>query len=87
MTNREQGSGNLDQESDRMKQLLQSAIPPVGDEPDTHRDLWPAMLRRLYEQTARGPASVPWFDWALAGALLALAAAAPHTIPVILYYL
>jgi hypothetical protein len=45
------------------------------------------MLRRMDEESALGAGSIPWFDWALAGGLLAFAAVAPRTIPVILYYL
>ena len=44
-------------------------------------------VRRMDQPSARGAASVPWFDWALAGGLVAFAAIAPRTIPVILYYL
>jgi hypothetical protein len=87
MKSREQGSGNRDHELDRVGRLLRSALPPVLDEPERNRDLWPSMLRRLDEQVSRGAGSVPWFDWALGGALLAFAAIAPRTIPVILYYL
>ena len=81
------GTRIKDQEGDRMTVLLQSAIPRVGEDAELPRDLWPAMLRRMDEPTARGVASVPWFDWALAGGLVAFAALAPRTIPVILYYL
>jgi hypothetical protein len=70
-----------------MKGLMRSALAPVGAESELHRDLWPAMLRRMEEQASRGPGSVPWLDWALGGALLAFAVIAPRTIPVILYYL
>lgn len=70
-----------------MTLLLKSAVPRVGDDADLLRDLWPAMLRRIDEQSSRGASSVPWFDWALAGGLVAFAALAPRTIPVILYYL
>ena len=70
-----------------MKQLLREALPPVGADVEADRDLWPAMLRRMEEPNARIAASVPWFDWALAGGLVAFAAIAPRTIPVILYYL
>lgn len=87
MKNREQEPGLSDRETDRIEHLLRSAFPAVGDRTEPQRDLWPVMLRRMDEQASRGAASVPWFDWALGGALLALAAAAPHTIPVILYYL
>ena len=85
MNDREQGSGNKD--LNRVRNLLKSAVPPVGDEREPDRDLWPAMLRRMDEETSRGAAKVPWFDWALGGALVAFAAVAPRTIPVILYYL
>ena len=70
-----------------MKHLLQSVLPAVGDDANLDRDLWPAMLRRMDEQSVRGAASVPWFDWALAAGIVAFAAVAPRTIPVILYYL
>jgi hypothetical protein len=85
--NRDQEIGIRDQEADRMTLLLKSAMPRVEDDADLPRDLWPAMLRRMDEPSARGVASVPWFDWALAGGLVAFAAIAPRTIPVILYYL
>jgi len=84
---KEQGTGIRDQETERMKQLLQSALPPIGADAEPDRDLWPAMLRRMDEPNAIRTASVPWFDWALAGGLVAFAAIAPRTIPVILYYL
>jgi hypothetical protein len=87
MKNRDQGIVARDQEVDGMERLLRSALPPVDDDPEVDRDLWPAMLRRMDEQALRGPRSVPWFDWALGGALLAFVAMAPRTIPVILYYL
>lgn len=74
-------------EIEHMKQLLRSTIPAIGDNVEPDRDLWPAMLRRMDDQGTRGVASIPWFDWALAGGLLAFAAIAPRTIPVILYYL
>ena len=70
-----------------MKQLLRSALTPIGDDTEPDRDLWPAMLRRMDQPSAGLAASVPWFDWALAGGLVAFAAIAPRTIPVILYYL
>ena len=84
---RDQGTGIRDQEADRMTVLLRSALPRVGDDADLPRDLWPTMLRRMDEQSARGASSIPWFDWALAGGLVAFAVIAPGTIPVILYYL
>jgi len=66
-----------------MEQLLREALPPVGDPVGLEHDLWPAMLRKLDER----PGRVPWFDWALIGALAALIAAFPAAIPVLMYYL
>ena len=87
MMNREKRIGNGDQERSRMEQSLKSALPRVGDDAGLDRDLWPAMLQRMDQESVRGAARVPWFDWALAGGLVAFAALAPRTIPVILYYL
>ncbi len=74
-------------EQDRMKRLLQQALPPVGATPEPPRDLWPAVLNRL---RARQPGPIPawaWFDAALLAGLVAVGAAFPGVIPVILYYL
>jgi hypothetical protein len=70
-------------DEDRMKKLLQQALPPVDGEPEPRRDLWPAVLRGL---DAR-PAATPWFDWALLAGLAGLAVFFPTAIPVLLYYL
>ena len=86
MKNTDEQSGNGDQELERMKDLLRRAMPPVAEQA-MDRDLWPAMLRRMDEQAARGAASVPWWDWALVSGLVAFAAVVPRSIPVILYYL
>lgn len=84
---REQRTEIREQEPDRVEQVLKSALPRMDDEPGLDRDLWPAMLRRMNRESFRGTARVPWFDWALAGGLVAFAAIVPRTIPVILYYL
>jgi hypothetical protein len=75
------------QESEWIKGMLRDALPPIEENPMPDRDLWPAMLRRIDQGSRRVAVTVPWFDWALAGGLVALAAIAPRTIPVILYYL
>ena len=85
MTDREQGAESREQE--HIKRMLREALPPFGADAEPDRDLWPAMLRQMDEQTSRAAASVPWFDWALAGGLLAFVSIVPRTIPVILYYL
>ncbi|MGA9586321.1 MAG: hypothetical protein WBQ95_13385 [Terracidiphilus sp.] len=86
MNNGDHESGIGDQD-EQIKQMLREALPPLDANAEAGRDLWPAMLRRMDEQNERGAGSVPWFDWALAGGLVAFAAIAPRTIPVILYYL
>jgi len=70
-------------DEDRLKKLLQQALPPIESEAEPGRDLWPAVLRRLDAQ----PAATPWFDWALLAGLVGLAAFFPTAIPVFLYYL
>jgi hypothetical protein len=87
MKSRDHADQSRDEELQRVEQLLRNSLPSVGSEPEPDRDLWPTMLRRMDEQALRGAAAVPWFDWVLGGALLAFAAVAPRTIPVILYYL
>ncbi len=68
---------------DRIKKLLQAALPPLENEPEPSRDLWPAMLRQL----DAGTVAPPWYDWALLAGLLGLAGLFPTAIPVLLYYL
>jgi hypothetical protein len=79
------------QDEDRIKQLLQQALPPVDSEAEPARDLWPAVLRRLDAEPAaaqrRLATSTPWFDWALLAGLIVFAASFPGMIPVFLYYL
>jgi hypothetical protein len=75
-------------DEDRMKKLLQQALPPVEAEPEPGRDLWPAMLRRLDARPAAPPLiSWVWFDAALLAGLAAFAIFVPASIPVFLYYL
>jgi len=45
----------------QIHEALRQSFPPVNTE--LHRDLWPAVLRKL---DAR-PVRVPWYDWALIG--------------------
>ena len=73
-------------DQDRIQKLLREALPPM-QAAELGRDLWPPMLRRLEQNPRAVLKSVPLFDWALAGALVAFAAFAPTTIPVLLYYL
>ncbi len=78
---------------DRMKELLQQALPPVEADAEPARDLWPAMLGRLDDESIAPGLSVragfnwAWFDGALAAGLVVLVASFPAAIPLLLYYL
>lgn len=71
-----------EQDDKEVREFLKRAITPVAD-PELRRDLWPEMLQKL----SRQPASVPWFDWALAAILSALVIVFPGSIPALLYHL
>ncbi len=78
---------------DRMKKLVKQALPQVAADAEPTRDLWPAMRRRLDEESAMpaSPARVgfnwAWFDGALAASLMLLVVYFPSAIPLLLYYL
>ena len=70
-------------DEDRMKQLLQRALPPMEADGEPGRDLWPALLKRLDAGSARAP----WYDWALLAGIGVLTVCFPASIPLLLYYL
>jgi hypothetical protein len=72
-----------DYELDEMKKLLKEALPPIGEDGELRRDLWPGMLRRLDERTMR----VPWWDWALLAGMSLVLLIFPRIIPALLYQL
>ncbi|MGA2349083.1 MAG: hypothetical protein ABSF70_01510 [Terracidiphilus sp.] len=82
-----------ERDEERMKKLLQQALPPVKVDAEPDGDLWPAMLRRLDEKPAAPPRirwawmNELWFDGALLAGLIGLAAFFPASIPLLLYYL
>ena len=64
------------------EELLKAALAPVKDlEPG--RDLWPAMRRRIDEETIR----VPIWDWALVAAVIVWIAIYPQGALALLYHL
>jgi len=73
---------DTNQQLQAMRKLLKAAVPPVT-EVEPPRDLWPRMLRRL--ETV--PAPVPWWDWALLGATVAVLCAFPSALPALLFHL
>jgi hypothetical protein len=74
-------------EDDDLRALLKSALPPVDDV--RHRDLWPQMLARLESSPplASRAKRVPWLDWVLAAAALALMLLFPGVLPMLLFHL
>jgi len=77
-------------DQDRLKKLLQRALPPADTDAEPSRDLWPFILRRLGEDPVAPVQSGfnwAWFDGALAAGLLLLIVSFPAAIPVLLYYL
>lgn len=84
-------TGNRDQGTEGghgLERLLRRAVPPVAEDAEGDRDLWPAMRARLHSAEARtGIRAVPWFDWALAAGVALFAVAVPTAVPVLLYYL
>jgi hypothetical protein len=68
-------------DDEQIREALKRSFPPVDQE--LHRDLWPAMLRRL-EKPAR---VVPWYDWALAAALVGMLLFFPKLALLLAYHL
>ena len=72
----------MNEHDDRqIRDALQQSFPAVNTE--LHRDLWPAVLRKL---DAR-PARVPWYDWALIGLSTSVLLFFPQLILVFAYHL
>jgi hypothetical protein len=70
-----------EQDDRRIREALQQSFRPVNTQ--LHRDLWPAVLRKL---DAR-PARVPWYDWALIGLAASVFLFFPQLILVFAYHL
>lgn len=64
-----------------IRAALRAAFPPMDTE--LHRDLWPAMLRRLEEPARR----IPWYDWVLAGGLAGVSVLFPRLMLLFAYHL
>lgn len=71
------------QDEEDIKRVLREAFPPLGHTAELRRDLWPVMMRRIEDQQA----NVPWYDWALAAAILALAVLFPKMALLFAYHL
>ena len=72
----------MNESDERMRKLLREAMGPVAD-PELKRDLWPRMQARLDDR----PVHVPWWDWALAAAVVLCLLLFPAAIPAVLYQL
>ena len=71
----------IEHDDRQIREALRQSFPPVNTE--LHRDLWPAVLRRL---DAR-PVRVPWYDWALIGLSTSMFLFFPQLILVVAYHL
>lgn len=71
---------------DDVRAILKKGFPRIraADE-EPCRDLWPAMLRKLDAHTV--PQRIPWYDWALLGALAGTLAFFPTSILLFMYHL
>lgn len=70
------------EEEKELKALLKREFSPLQNA-ELRRDLWPQMARRLEAR----PVRVPWFDWVLAAAAIAVLLLFPGAIPALLYQL
>lgn len=68
-------------DEEEIRKALRAAFSPVDTE--LHRDLWPAMLRRMEEPALK----IPWYDWALAGGLAGATVFFPRLILLFAYHL
>jgi hypothetical protein len=68
-----------------MREALKLAFPAVDQE--LQRDLWPLMLRRMDKAKAKARPSVPWYDWALAGAVVLAFVLFPKLTLLLAYHL
>ena len=68
-------------DAEKVRGSLKLVFPPVNQE--LQRDLWPRMLRRM----ETSPTIVPWYDWALAGAVTALFVFVPKLALLLAYHL
>lgn len=88
--NRQQAIGNSGSPL-QLEELLRRAMPKVDIDAGPGHDLWPLLVARIRDGEASQLEPVgfrmPWYDWALAAGLLLFIAAAPVSIPVLLYYL
>jgi hypothetical protein len=73
--------GMNEPEDRQIREALKQAFPTVNAE--LHRDLWPAVLRKLDTR----PARVPWYDWALIGLSASVFLFFPQLILVFAYHL
>ena len=72
----------MNESDERVQRLVRRAIGPLAGA-ELKRDLWPRMQARLDTP----PVRVPWWDWALAAAVLLCLAVFPAAIPSVLYQL
>jgi type VI protein secretion system component VasF len=72
----------MSEPDEKLREMVRHALGPVA-ETELKRDLWPRMRERMERREVR----VPWWDWALAAAVLLCLALFPGAIPAVLYQL
>lgn len=72
----------MNESDERVQRLVRRAIGPLAGA-ELRRDLWPQMQARLEAP----PVHVPWWDWALAAAVVVCLCVFPAAIPAVLYQL
>jgi hypothetical protein len=72
----------MKESDERMHELVKRAMGAMPDR-ELGRDLWPRMQERLQRPAVR----VPWWDWALAAAIILCLILFPEAIPAVLYQL
>ena len=72
----------MTQSDEKEIQRLLKEVFPVAD-PELHRDLWPAMMRRLEAPRL----TLSWYDWVLLAAVCGWIVYCPEGILQLLYHL
>jgi hypothetical protein len=72
----------MNESDEKLHGLVKRSLGPMADT-ELKRDLWPRIEARLEAPAAR----VPWWDWALAGAVALSLLLFPAAIPAVLYQL
>jgi hypothetical protein len=71
----------MNESDEKVRELVRRSMGPTPG--GLSRDLWPRMQERLHRPVLH----VPWWDWALAAAIMVSLLLFPAAIPAVLYQL